>query len=238
MTEAVQCRARSPGPREIDLWRWPLDMGTARLADLEASLSDDERARRDRFYFSRDAVRYVAARGQLRAILADYLNLNAAEICFDYNEYGKPYLPGASLCFNLTHADGLAALAVASGRDVGVDIERVRVLNEDLIRWVMTEREQRRFLKLSPDDRIEAFFRCWTRKEAVVKAIGAGLSFSPERLEVAFGSTKYARLLLLDDELPAPGDWQLVPFAPAPGFVGAVAARGRPWILRPRQMLS
>src|ERR1700723_3347632 len=119
-----------PRPGTIDLWNWDLDVTADRLVVLEAVLNSDERCRRDRFYFSREAARFVAARGQLRAILAEYLQLGADAVRFDYNDYGKPCLrrSGATppVCFNLTHSDGIAVLAANSYRAVGVGVERMR----------------------------------------------------------------------------------------------------------------
>jgi 4'-phosphopantetheinyl transferase len=188
-----------PRPGTIDLWSWDLDVTVDRLAALEATLNADERRRRDRFYFSRDAARFVAARGQLRTILAKYLHLGADAVRFDYNEYGKPCLRRSGtippVFFNLTHSDGLAALAVASDRAVGVDIERMRTVAEDVTNWIMTDEEKRCFRSLSPELRRDAFFQCWTRKEAVLKAIGHGFSLSPRCLEVSFGVNDHSRLL-------------------------------------------
>ncbi len=229
-----------PGTGEIDLWCWSLAVATDRLAALEATLSHDERHRRDRFYFARDANRFVAARGQLRAILAGYLRLDADAVCFGYNECGKPYLKRhraePPICFNLTHSDGLAALAVATDCEVGIDIERIRTTAEDMASLVMTDAEQHRLRWIAPELRMDAFFRCWTRKEAVLKAIGDGLSLPPRSLEVSFAADECARLLHIGGDRLATHIWQVEDFIPAPGYAGAIAARKRPWSLRARQL--
>jgi 4'-phosphopantetheinyl transferase len=181
----------------------------------------------------------VAARGQLRAILAEYLQLGADAVRFEYNEYGKPSLRRSGvtspICFNLTHSDGLAALAVASDRAVGVDIERIRTVAEDMTNWIMTDAEKRRFRSLAPELRRGAFFRCWTRKEAVLKAIGHGFSLSPRSLEVSFGINEHSRLRRIGGDRLSTQVWRVADFTPAPGYAGAIAAQEPPWTLRLRQ---
>jgi 4'-phosphopantetheinyl transferase len=229
-----------PEPGEIDLWCWNLDITRDRLAVMAATLSPDERERRDRFYFARDANRFVAARGQLRTLLADYLCRDAHTICFEYNQYGKPRLKADAddppIGFNLTHSDSMASLAVATGYEVGVDIERIRPMGEDLARWVMNDDEQCRFRSLPPGLQTNTFFRCWTRKEAVLKAAGVGLSRSPRCIEVPFGIGTCVALLHDDDDRASAIGWQVTDFVPAQGYAGAVAARRQSWTLRVRQL--
>lgn len=143
-----------PRPGTIDLWSWDLDVTVDRLAVLEAVLHLDERRRRDCFHFSRDAARFVAARGQLRAILAEYQQLGADAVRFEPCLKSSGATP--PVCFNLTHSDGPAVLAVASDCKVGVDIERMRIVAEDMTDWIMTDDEKRCFRSLPPGLRRDA----------------------------------------------------------------------------------
>jgi 4'-phosphopantetheinyl transferase len=135
----------------------------------------------------------------------------------------------------LTHSDGLAVLAVASDRAVGVDIERMRTVAEDMTDWIMTDEEKRCFRSLPPELRRDVFFQCWTRKEAVLKAIGRGFSLSPRCLEVSFGVNGHSRLLCIGGDRMPTQRWRVADFAPAPGYAGAIAAPEPPWTLRLRQ---
>jgi 4'-phosphopantetheinyl transferase len=229
-----------PEPGEIDLWCWNLDITPDRLAVMAATLSPDERERRDRFYFIRDANRFVAARGQLRTLLADYLHSDAKTICFEYNQYGKPRLKADAhdppISFNLAHSHDMASLAVATDYEVGIDIERIRPMDEDLARWVMDDGEHCRFRSLPPEQRTGTFFRCWTRKEAVLKAAGVGLSLPPQCVEVPLGSGTCMAHLQDGGEHGSPIGWQVADFVPAQGYAGAVAACGQSWTLRVRQL--
>jgi len=128
------------------------------------------------------------------------------------------------LYFNLTHSDGLAALGVSAAPELGVDVEQVRPLKEDIAERFFSPGEVAALRALPEDQQLPAFYRCWTRKEAVVKAIGEGLSRPLDSFDVTLDADA-ARLLRMDGEDDGPQVWQLAHFAPAPGFAGAVACR-------------
>lgn len=213
-------------PTEADLWVWSLDVDEAARGRLFAHLSEDEVARALRFVFDRDRHRYVVARGRMREILARILGTTAAALRFSYSVHGKPSLSaaGAQLHFNLSHSDGLAALGVSHTRELGVDVEHERPLKEDIAERFFSIGEVAALRALPESEQLEAFYRCWTRKEAVVKAIGEGLSRPLDSFDVTLDAGT-ARLLRMDGEADGPETWQLAPFVPAPGFAGALACR-------------
>jgi 4'-phosphopantetheinyl transferase len=202
----------------VHVWSALLDVPPARLARLAGHLSPDERARAARFRFDRDRRRFTAARGALREILGAYLGRPAPDVAFVYGAYGKPALAppldATGLAFNLAHAAGLALYGVALGRPLGIDVEEVRPLPDLLgvARRVMTPGELAPFAALPPDPQREAFFALWTRKEAYLKATGAGFSLRPDGFAV--------------DDLRAGGPWRLHDLSPAPGFAACVAVEG------------
>lgn len=213
-------------PIEIELWVWSLDVDEAERGRLFATLSEDEVARALRFVFDRDRQRYIVARGRMREILARVLGVTAAALRFSYSSHGKPSLSAANtpLHFNLSHSDGLAALGVSHARELGVDVEHERPLKEDIAERFFSRGEVAALRALPESEQLAAFYRCWTRKEAVVKAIGEGLSRPLDSFDVTLDAGA-AHLLRMDGETDGPEAWQLAHFAPAPGFAGAVACR-------------
>lgn len=215
------------GSTVIDIWQWPLDVAAAALPGLVAALSDAEFARAARFVHERDRLRFIAGRGHLRAILGAYLAVPAKRLAFDYNAFGKPRLAGAGeppLHFNLSHSAGVAVLAVCDHYQIGIDIERVAPFKEDLAGTFFSAAERRALRCVPPDAYLDAFYRCWTRKEAFVKAHGAGLSLPLDSFDVSIGTTGQPRLLRLDGMPDAPEQWCLLNLAAPHGFIGAVAA--------------
>lgn len=213
-------------PIEVELWVWSLDVDAAERGRLFAHLSEDEVARALRFVFDRDRHRYIVARGRMREILAGVLGTTAAALRFSYSSHGKPSLLAASapLHFNLSHSQGLAALGVSRTRELGVDVEHERPLKEEIAKRFFSRREVETLRALPEAEQLSAFYRCWTRKEAVVKAIGEGLSRPLDSFDVTLDADA-ARLLRMDGEVDGPQVWQLAHFAPAAEFAGAVACR-------------
>ena len=225
------------GPGDVHVWRAELDLPVAAVAALDALLSGDERDRAARFHFERDRRRFTVARGGLRALLGAYLGAPAAAIAFDYGSHGKPRLAGAltagDLRFNVSHSAGVALYAVARGREVGVDVEGHR---EDFATAEIAERffspaERQALAALPPDRRCEAFFACWARKEAYIKARGLGLSLALDAFDVSLAPGEPAALLATRDD-PAERDrWSVRALDPGPGLAGAIAAERRDWTL-------
>jgi 4'-phosphopantetheinyl transferase len=190
------------------------------------------------FHFDKDRNHYIVARGTLRAILGYYLDLNPAGLRFCYGEYGKPMLVketgGESLRFNVSHSDGLALFAAARGRELGIDLERIRAgLSDERIAERFFSRGEVRVLRELPQHlQDEAFFNCWTRKEAYIKAKGEGLSMPLSDFEVSLVPGERAALLSTKRDPQEAARWLIRELFPAPGFVAAVAVEGSDWQLR------
>jgi 4'-phosphopantetheinyl transferase len=196
---------------------------------LDRVLVQEERERAERYHFERDRVRFIAGRALLRHILGGYLEIHPAELAFSYGEKGKPYVsqPGvhAALMFNLAHSEDLALLAVTRAGPVGVDVERIRPVPEvhQLVARFFSPRETAAFGTLPESQQPEAFFNLWTRKEAWLKATGAGIGGGLDQIEVSFLPGEPARVLSLGRIGDMAGQWCLRELQPAPGFTGAIA---------------
>ena len=218
------------GASDVHLWRASLDCDAPVLSRLETTLSSDETARANRFVYSKDRNHFVAARGILRELLGAYLTLPPAQIRFRYAEHGKPALdanPSDSvLQFNLSHSGSLAIYGFSLGRRLGVDVEKIRpqLAGEDIARRYFAAREDAELQALPMQRRAEGFFLCWTRKEAYIKAHGAGLSLPLDSFTVSLTPGRAAELQSDDSD-----DWALRSLEPGPGFVGAMVAEGRNW---------
>ena len=196
-------------------------------------LSDAERERASRFAFDRDARRFIVGRARLRQLLAARLGVRPESVELVYGPRGKPALanPGRDrdLRFNLSRRDDLAVYALSSGCEVGIDVEAIRPLPDAdaIAARFFSRREHAAYRAVGPCDRLLGFFQCWTRKEAFIKALGAGLSHPLDSFDVSLAPGAPAELLRVE---PVPGDdrsWRLASFCPAPGFVAAVVAEER-----------
>lgn len=208
-----------------------------RQAD-EAVLDDEERARAARFHEDRHRRRFIAAHAALRRVLGACTGRSAERLRFDQGPQGKPGLIDAGpWCFNLSHSDDLALIAVTRGREVGVDLERHRpgVAIHDLARRFFAPAEAAALAVLPVAQREAAFFTCWSRKEAVVKALGTGLHTPLDRFQVEVDPQRPARVLHQPAEWPA---WTLAHLDLPVGWSGAVAAAGGGWILATRLLPS
>ncbi|MDB4949108.1 MAG: phosphopantetheinyl transferase [Gemmatimonadetes bacterium] len=223
------------GPREVHVWRIPLQPPEPTVRRLEATLSDDERARAARFRFPAHRVAYVAGRGVLRALLGRYLGTDPRAVRFGYTAHGKPHLApvagGPDLRFNLSNTETLALAAFALGRDLGVDLERVKPMPDaaDIAARFFSAPENEAFRAVPPASRELAFFTCWTRKEAYIKAVGEGLSMPLDRFDVAFAPGEPARLLATRPDPAEAARWTLRELEPGEGHVGALMAAGSDW---------
>ena len=217
---------------EVHVWRASIATPKSRVQSLECILTEDELCRAKRFYFQRDRERFIVARGLLRCILGRYLGIEPSRLRFSYNDCGKPALATApdegTLCFNLSHSDRLALYAVTRGRKVGIDLERVRAIPEieQIAKCSFSSRENAVFCSLPLGLRKEAFFSCWTRKEAYVKARGKGLSLSLAQFDVSLVPGEPARLLDVRGDSPDALHWSLRELKPGPDYVAALAVKG------------
>ena len=217
-------------PNEVHVWK--IHLKAPGLCDNRTILSTDERIRASRFRFHTDSDRFIAARSSLRTILARYLWTQPAELKFGVNPFGKPHLTGSQdklgLRFNLSHSHDMALLAVARNRDVGVDIEfrRSDFVSDDVARRFFSRSERNQLGAIAPEQKTEAFFNCWTRKEAYIKARGEGLSFPLDQFDVSFAPG--ASPALLGNRLDATevSRWSFEALSPANGYAAAVTVEG------------
>ena len=217
-------------PGMVELWFTSLDVPPAELDEQRRVLSETELARARRFHFDRDRNRFIAGRGWLRGVLSGYLGMPAEKLQLAIAARGKPVLDGPTrtrgLEFNLAHTEGVAVLGVACGAPVGIDVERVRHLEDasELVARFFSKSEAARFRTLAPELRDAAFFNLWTRKEAWLKATGEGIAHLLDQVEVSFEPGEEAQLLGIPPGFGNATEWSLASLAPVPGFVAAVAA--------------
>lgn len=207
------------------LWRICLDTPE----QLHQLLSAEEKARIARFHFSHDRARHTVARGRLRQILGNYLCVAPEKLAFGYAEKGKPFLKDyPDLQFNLSHAGKWGLLGVCRNREIGVDVEPVdrSFAVADLVNRFFSPVEIPVILNQPEKEQHSAFFRAWTRKEAIIKAHGDGLSLPLSQFGVSIKLQEEVRLLHLDWSPQQCGEWQLTSFTLAPEVPGAVAMRG------------
>lgn len=207
---------------EIHVWYCDLGQPPAVLAACAELLDPAERERAARFRFERDRQPWIAARGALRRILGAYLGADPRLVRFALGPRGKPELdPPGPLHFNLSHSHRLMALALA-GRLVGVDVEyeRFDLDHAELAASVFSAAE--RAALAAADDPPQAFFRIWARKEAFIKALGAGLSHPLDSFDVSSGDGSAALLATRPDPAEA-ARWALAALRPGPGYAGALA---------------
>jgi len=216
---------------EVQLWRGSLDLQDAALHEAYAVLSGDEIERARRYKFPRDRGRFVGARAFLRRTLAEYLSVSPRELAFIYGPFGKPGLSppfaGETLEFNLSHSGDVAVLAVARDAPVGVDVEQViRVANlQGIASRFFSAYENARLNAAPAYARELAFYYCWTRKEAFLKALGDGLAHPLDSFDVSLDE-RQARLVAIRGDREAASMWSLVHLCPAPGYVAALAIKG------------
>jgi 4'-phosphopantetheinyl transferase len=222
---------------EVHVWCASLEQPASSLRWLGQTLSADEQERAGRFHFERDRRHFIAGRGLLRTILGRYLRVEAERLQFCYGPRGKPSLletcGGDTLCFNVSHSHGLALYAVTHGRKVGVDVEWMRPLDdiEQIAERFFSARENATFRALAPDQKVEAFFNCWTRKEAYIKATGDGLSRPLDEFDVSLAPGEPARLLHVASDPQEAARWLLRGLTPAPDYAAAVIVAGQDWRL-------
>lgn len=205
----------------VDIWRGRTD-SLEDSAEYWQLLSDAERDKAERLINAQVRVRYISARGLLRKVLAAYLTCDPGRLQFALGAHGKPYLPGKAIYFNLSHSRDSVLLAVSNLEDVGVDIEAVKPRKSmlEMARRCFSEKEFTAWLLLSPPERISAFFRLWTIKEAFVKAVGRGLAVGLERCEIDIRD--YGRFLAVPEEYGDASTWKIVELACDVGFSAAL----------------
>jgi 4'-phosphopantetheinyl transferase len=216
-------------PDEVHVWRVKLTVPVPRLNFLHNILSPDEQARAGRFYFEKDRHPWIVARGSLRLLLSVYSGVTPQQLTFSTNEYGKPSLvspPARAPRFNLSHSRDLALYAFSWQRELGIDIEYMceTVDIDALSQHSFSPAEQRALQQFSQEERQLAFFRCWTRKEAYIKARGMGLSLPLHLFDVAL--TPEAALLVSREDQREGERWSFHDIHADNEYAGALAVEG------------
>ena len=230
----------SPSPcpelveHSVHVWSASLRLNSAILEKFKSTLSGEERARAQRFIFERDRNSFMAAHGILRDVIARYLRCEPDGVKYIYGLYGKPAVssPGSrySLRFNLSHSHGIAVIAIANGREIGVDVEKVRpeLASLDIATRYFSVEEVEELRALPADLQAEGFFLCWTRKEAYVKALGEGLRFPLDSFRVSLSPGQPAELY---NKSGSP--WRIESFVPRvtphARHVAAIVSEGTEW---------
>jgi 4'-phosphopantetheinyl transferase len=227
-------RASTPpalGIKELQVWRASLDLAPELLHRIGSALNANEKERARRFLIERARERFIAARGILRQLLGMYLEIDPHKVEMHYGPQGKPSLASShhsKTCFSVSHSQGMGLFAFANGSAIGVDIEEVKPDFEgmQIASHFFSQDEIAGLAKLPSKLAEAAFFGCWTRKEAYVKARGEGLSIPLRSFTVSFADK--AQALGEDGEV----GWSCYALEPAPGYAGAVVAAGERWRLR------
>jgi 4'-phosphopantetheinyl transferase len=226
------------GENEVHVWQASLELPSSQVQRLEHNLSEEELERAERFHFKRHRSHFIAARGLLRIILGSYLKTDPGNLRFRYGPKGKPELAGETsrrgLRFNVSHSHNLALYAVTHDRRIGVDVERIRpdVAGEKIAERFFSPREAATLRELPASVRQEAFYTCWTRKEAYLKAVGEGITLRLDQFEVSVTPGEPAVLLSINGDPKEASYWSLKGLGPGPGYVGALAVKGHGWDLR------
>lgn len=227
----------SPGPAEVHVWRASLRQSETTVERLLHTLARDEQERAARFHFQKDHDGFVVARGALREILGRCLRVEPAQLRFSYSSYGKPALIAApgwpDLHFNVSHSHELALLAVAQGRTLGVDIEFLRpaVADGEVAERFFSAYEVARLRALPAAQQTRAFFNCWTRKEAYIKARGEGLSWPLSQFDVSLAPEEPVAILCTRGDPQEAARWSLQELRPAADYAAALVAQGQDWQL-------
>lgn len=219
---------RNLDANNVHVWRANLNASIDEFKEKLHLLSPEERNRADKFHFDKDRMHYVNSRASLRTLLGRYLNKDPRELSFEYTEFGKPYLYENSIQFNVSHSAGEGLFAFTNANSIGIDIEKINSKIEfpKLVKRFFSHNEASLILTLPIEERPNAFFKCWTRKEAFIKAHGEGLSIPLDRFEVSVLQSEVVRLKHVDWKGEIAGNWSLVSFDVKNDYLGALAVRG------------
>ena len=215
---------------EVHVWRIELEQPNNLLEKFRTSLDPDELERAGRFHFDKHRRHFIVGRGFLRDILSRYIEVEPAALRFSYGLYGKPALAGehenSKLRFNMSHSHNLALFAITEDKHLGIDVEHIRsdFASEDIARRFFSRVEVESFNALRAEEQVAAFFRCWTRKEAFMKATGKGMSQPLDTFDVTLAPAAPPRLLRVEDDDAS--RWSLSDIDVGEGYAGALVVEG------------
>lgn len=217
---------------EVHIWRIGLDQSANEETKFWNTLDFDERRRATRFHFAKNRRDFVVARGFLRLVVSWYLETNAEQLRFSYGDYGKPVLGGkhrgSRLRFNMSHSHRIALCALTHGREIGVDVQYVRAdfSSKEIARRFFSPFEVESLCALPWDQRVTAFFRCWTRKEAYIKATGRGLSQPLDGFDVTLAPGEPPALLRTEEDSQEAARWFFHDLQVGSDYSAALAVEG------------
>lgn len=223
--------AIQPMEDEVHVWCASLKQPAHLVQWLYGLLSSAEKTRAGRYHFQHLRQSFVVARGVLRLLLSRYIDLPPHELEITYHKAGKPQLSethGRTVFFNLSHSHELALYAISSTHKVGIDLEYIRPV-EDLIQIAernFSAQETAELKSLAPDQTLRGFFHCWTRKEAYIKAIGAGVSFPLHEFDVSLTPGEPAKLIQVAGSTQEAARWSMVDLSRPDGYAAALVAEG------------
>ncbi len=217
---------------EIHIWCASSNLLSIQTEKLEQTLSDDELKRADCFIFKKDRLRFTVGRGLLRTILGRYLKKEPSQLCFQYSLNGKPELTGENsdegLNFNVSYSNELILYAVSLNRRIGVDIEYIRqdFADDQIVERFFSKQEVEKYFSLPGKFRKEAFFTCWTRKEAYLKATGKGITSGMDQFAVSLVPGEPAVLLSINNDPEETSNFCLEDLNIGQGYKAALAVEG------------
>ena len=237
LLEPVAQQSWRRGPASPVLWQnevhvWRVNLDGLRRDYFDDALSPEDRMRAARFRFAVDRRRFTVARASLRLVLARYLEAGPADLRFEHGAYGKPRLAidqnRYGVQFNLSHSNQLALIAIARYREVGVDVEFIRpdFATDETAEHFFSSAELRQFASIDAETKTQAFFDCWTRKEAYIKARGEGLSFPLDQFDVSLAPDAPPRLLANRLDREDVSRWSFQGLFPAPQYAAALTVEG------------
>ncbi len=209
----------------VEVWVFQIDQEDTVVEQLRSTLSQDELARAARFLDPAHQHRFIVGRGRLRQILAHDIGNPPSALNFTATKTGKPFLraPTRGPHFNLSHSGGTAALGVCRTSPLGIDIESIRIVHDGLAQRFFAASEVTELNSLPDTQQQQAFFRCWTRKEAFLKATGEGIARGLDSFQVALNPDEPARIKAIDNNAEAARAWKLLDFDPGPEMLGSIA---------------
>ena len=217
---------------DVHVWHVRLNQTDGRVQQLQQILSGDERIRAERFHFDRDRRRFIVSQGMLRLIIGDYIEMEPSRLQFYSGHRGKPYLVhglgNVPLQFNLTHSKDIALYAFTCTREIGIDVEYLSDMPdaEEIALTTFSSLENKMLQSLPKHQRLEAFFNCWVRKEAYIKAIGNGLYHALDQFDVSLAPGEPTRLLSIEGSAEQASGWFMKSLIPEDGYVAALAVKG------------
>lgn len=214
---------------DVHVWVVNLEASALSTRQLCATLSSDEEDRAESFQFEHLKKRFCVSRGLLRFFLGTYLATAPRDIAFSYGKYGKPAVAGVEgFHFNIAHSDDVTVYAFAFGCDLGVDLERIRDMEDTnaIARHFFSSEEVADLESIQMPKRLDAFYACWTRKEAYIKATGEGLSSALDSFRVTLRPHDIPSFVHIKASPSEARLWSLYSLRPNEAYIGALAFRG------------